>query len=185
MPEVVIPSSQLTPYGFREVAIGQALPHLGQVRLVDVREPDEYVSALGHIPGAELVPLGSFLEAVERWDKGATVVLVCRSGGRSARAAGALVQLGFREVYNLSGGMLAWGGTGLPQLAAATPWEELVGEVQLARAAMAGGRTEAAPSAANREALAGAIAALQPTDTLDPAAAAAWRDRLQHKLSAL
>lgn len=93
--------------GFHDVS-----PHLvqeaaGKVRIVDVREPAEAEGELGRIPGAELVPLGRFPHAALAWDRDAEIVLVCRSGGRSALAAESLVRLGFRRVMNLEGGMLA------------------------------------------------------------------------------
>lgn len=88
--------------------------HRGSVALVDVREPDEYAGELGHVPGAELVPLATLLDASAGWDLQREVVLVCRSGGRSARAAIALAGRGFRHLYNLRGGMLAWNEAHLP-----------------------------------------------------------------------
>lgn len=77
-------------------------------RLVDVREPSEFNNELGHVPGAELVPLASLEAAAERWDRGAPVVLICRSGGRSGRGALALLARGHREVVSLRGGMIEW-----------------------------------------------------------------------------
>lgn len=88
--------------------------HRGSVALVDVREPEEYAGELGHVPGAALVPLATLLDASTRWDPQREVVLVCRSGGRSARAAIALAGRGFRRLYNLRGGMLAWNEAHLP-----------------------------------------------------------------------
>jgi len=88
--------------------------HRGGVAVVDVREPDEFTGALGHVPGAELVPLATLPDAAEGWDREHEVVLICRSGGRSARAAIALAGRGFRHLYNLRGGMLAWNDARLP-----------------------------------------------------------------------
>ena len=65
-------------------------------------------------PRAELVPLASLLDASATWDPRREVVLVCRSGGRSARAAVALAGRGFRNLSNLRGGMLAWNAVRLP-----------------------------------------------------------------------
>ncbi|NUP10013.1 MAG: rhodanese-like domain-containing protein [Polyangiaceae bacterium] len=86
----------------------------GRIRIVDVREPDEYCGAVGHIEGAELIPLGTLAAALDSWDKTAPVILVCRSGGRSARAAGMLITLGFERPINMTGGMLAWNARSLP-----------------------------------------------------------------------
>jgi rhodanese-related sulfurtransferase len=85
----------------------------GRARLVDVREPAEFVGELGHVPHAELVPLSSLPRVAESWDRGALVVVICRSGGRSAAAARTLEQMGFRAVMNLDGGMLAVNAAGL------------------------------------------------------------------------
>lgn len=84
------------------------------VSLVDVREPQEFTGDLGHVPGAQLVPLGKLVEATAGWDRDAEIVLVCRSGRRSARAATELAKRGFRHLYNLRGGMLAWNAAHLP-----------------------------------------------------------------------
>ncbi|WP_375765274.1 rhodanese-like domain-containing protein [Archangium gephyra] len=78
-----------------------------QVRRIDVREPDEYTGPLGHLPGAELVPLGTLEAASASWPREQPLLLICRSGGRSAKAAQALAQRGFSHLYNLAGGMLA------------------------------------------------------------------------------
>jgi rhodanese-related sulfurtransferase len=86
----------------------------GSVRIVDVREPVEFTGELGHIAEAELVPLATVLEAAESWDKSAPLVLVCRSGARSGRAGEALCAMGFEDVTNMVGGMIAWNQEGLP-----------------------------------------------------------------------
>lgn len=84
------------------------------VALVDVREPQEFTGELGHVPGAQLVPLATLLDVAATWDLDREIVLVCRSGGRSARAAATLASKGFRHLYNLRGGMLAWNTARLP-----------------------------------------------------------------------
>lgn len=78
------------------------------IRVVDVRQPEEYVT--GHLPGAQLVPLGTVLQASKKWNKNKPLLLVCRSGHRSRMAAEILIKEGFTAVYNLDGGMLAWSG---------------------------------------------------------------------------
>jgi rhodanese-related sulfurtransferase len=78
-----------------------------EVRRIDVREPDEYTGPLGHLPGSELVPMGTLEAASASWPREVPLLLICRSGARSARAAQALAQRGFRHLYNLAGGMLA------------------------------------------------------------------------------
>ena len=81
--------------------------------LVDCRETEEYHQ--GHIEGARLIPLSNFMEGSQVLsDKQATIVLQCRSGGRSLRAAQYLEEEGFEKLYNLEGGILAWQELGLP-----------------------------------------------------------------------
>lgn len=77
-------------------------------RLIDVREPHEFSGELGHIEGAELVPLATVEAASESWDPKAPLVMVCRSSKRSGVAAAQLSAKGFQTVYNLLGGMLRW-----------------------------------------------------------------------------
>lgn len=100
--------------GFRDVDPLLLLEHKKEARLIDVREPHEYVGELGHIDGSELVPLATVANAASSWDREKDVVVVCRSGARSAQAARSLVALGFTRVMNLRGGMLAWNQAKLP-----------------------------------------------------------------------
>jgi rhodanese-related sulfurtransferase len=78
--------------------------------LLDVREPDEW--AAGHAPDAIHVPLAEVETTAARF-AGQEVLAVCRSGGRSAKAAETLAQAGI-EVRNVAGGMTAWAAAGLP-----------------------------------------------------------------------
>jgi sulfur dioxygenase len=100
--------------GFPEVAPEWVAEHPGAARLVDVREPDEYDGELGHIARAELAPLAALPSLAASWDRGTPVVTICRSGGRSAKAALELAGLGFGAVASLRGGMVAWHERGLP-----------------------------------------------------------------------
>ncbi len=74
-------------------------------QLIDVREPDEV--ATGTLPGAINIPLAELPGRIDELDRSRTVVLLCRSGGRSAMAAEFLTNQGFDDVVNLAGGMLA------------------------------------------------------------------------------
>jgi len=78
------------------------------VQVVDVREPAEFNGPLGHVPGARLIPLGTLNEKVSLLKKSEPLVVVCRSGARSAQATVLLGKAGFDKVANLSGGMLRW-----------------------------------------------------------------------------
>jgi rhodanese-related sulfurtransferase len=100
--------------GVPELTASAASQLLGQALMLDVREPDEFRGELGHIPGAELLPLGSLGSGAPGYIQQQPVVTVCRSGGRSAKAALELAQLGFTRVASLRGGMLAWREQSLP-----------------------------------------------------------------------
>lgn len=78
------------------------------VQLIDVRQPDEYTGELSHIPGTTLIPLGTLPEKINELSKDKTIVFVCRSGARSAKAAAFAQSNGFEHVYNLKGGMIRW-----------------------------------------------------------------------------
>ena len=82
----------------------------GGAVLVDVREDDEW--AVGHAPDAVHVPLGEVGKAAGRL-AGRRVMVVCRSGNRSAEAAEARAEAGV-DVTNVAGGMSSWAAAGLP-----------------------------------------------------------------------
>lgn len=96
------------PTGAPRVTLDWVARHAGDVRVVDVRQPEEFTGPLGHLPGAELVPLAALEAAAGAWDRAAPIVVVCRSGGRSERAAMLLEQQGFKKVASMIGGMAAW-----------------------------------------------------------------------------
>jgi sulfur dioxygenase len=78
--------------------------------LIDVREEHEYRGELGHIAGANLIPLKELTERTDELAnaKGRDIVAICRVGVRSATAAAILTGLGFERVWNLKGGMIEW-----------------------------------------------------------------------------
>lgn len=102
--------------GYRDVDPAQLYPHMKKARLIDVREPHEYVGELGHVEGAELFPLATVTGAARDWNRDREVVVICRSGARSAQASQSLVAMGFTRVMNLRGGMIAWNQAKLPIL---------------------------------------------------------------------
>jgi rhodanese-related sulfurtransferase len=83
----------------------------GDIVLLDVREPDEWVA--GHAPDALHIPLGQLPDRVAELPAGSDIVVVCHLGGRSARATAWLNQNG-HEVRNLTGGMVAYAAAGRP-----------------------------------------------------------------------
>ena len=76
--------------------------------LVDVRTQDEYSS--GYIENSINIDYLSndFSKNVEKLNKNIPIVLYCRSGKRSSLSANKLSKLGFKEIYNLQGGILEW-----------------------------------------------------------------------------
>jgi len=74
-------------------------------QLIDVREDFEY--QMSNMDG-ENIPLGGVLIETEKISKNKPVVVMCRSGKRSAMAIMQLEQQGFTNLYNLQGGILAW-----------------------------------------------------------------------------
>jgi rhodanese-related sulfurtransferase len=79
--------------------------------LVDVRRPDEYEA--GHVPGALLVPLDDLVERRDDLPGERPLLVICRTGVRSAAAAEWLIAQGI-EAVNVAGGTLAWMSTGRP-----------------------------------------------------------------------
>jgi len=75
-------------------------------QLIDVREPHEY--QICNIPHARLIPLGELPKRLREIDRSRPIVLYCKTGSRSAKAADLLRQSGFTGVLNMTGGILAW-----------------------------------------------------------------------------
>jgi sulfur dioxygenase len=91
---------EIDPHGLEEAMRG--------VQILDVREPTEFDGPLGHIRGAQLIPLGELAERAGELARDRPVVAVCRAGSRSAQATVILREAGFSDVANLVGGMLRW-----------------------------------------------------------------------------
>lgn len=84
--------------------------------LIDVRQPEEYEAQ--HIPGAKLVPLMELETRVSDVEGSPEThkIFLCRSGGRSARAAGFFAERrGVMNVFNVAGGMMGWNGATVPE----------------------------------------------------------------------
>jgi DMSO/TMAO reductase YedYZ molybdopterin-dependent catalytic subunit/rhodanese-related sulfurtransferase/glyoxylase-like metal-dependent hydrolase (beta-lactamase superfamily II) len=79
--------------------------------LLDVREPDEWYAE--HAPGASFIPMGRVRARQHELPRDRQIVVVCRSGGRSAAVTASLRRSGF-DAVNLAGGMCAWAAAGLP-----------------------------------------------------------------------
>jgi len=102
--------------GIKEVNSVEALQLINHKNalILDVREESEYKA--GHILNAKLISLGKLTSRIgelERYRE-QSIVVVCRSGQRSASACATLGKQGFTQAYNLSGGVMAWQKSNLP-----------------------------------------------------------------------
>lgn len=102
--DIVAETPQLGPQAAKRMVDGGAL-------LLDVREPDEWCTE--HAPGAMLLPTGRVRARQDELPRDRRIVVVCRSGGRSAAVTASLRRSGF-DAVNLAGGMCAWAAAGLP-----------------------------------------------------------------------
>jgi rhodanese-related sulfurtransferase len=82
------------------------------VFMLDVREPYEWNEV--HIEGATLIPLATLPDRVNELPKDREIVVVCRSGNRSAEGRDILKRSGFSQVTSMAGGMLDWQAKGYP-----------------------------------------------------------------------
>ena len=95
-------------------AFAQKIENDKTAQLLDVRTPQEYTEA--HLTKAQNSNWNSddFLINVAKLDKSKPVLVYCKIGGRSAKAAQKLTELGFKDVLNLDGGIDNWTAAGLP-----------------------------------------------------------------------
>lgn len=93
-------------------AFAEKLKATDKAQLLDVRTPEEFSS--GHIENATNVNWNGddFVSKAENYDKSKPVFVYCKIGGRSAQAANKLAELGFKEIYNLDGGIMKWNAAG-------------------------------------------------------------------------
>jgi sulfur-carrier protein adenylyltransferase/sulfurtransferase len=88
------------------VELKQRIDRGDKLRIVDVREPNEY--QINRIPGSQLIPLGELPRRYAELDPEDQLIMQCKMGGRSAKAADFLRSVGFKRVLNLKGGILDW-----------------------------------------------------------------------------
>ena len=79
--------------------------HAAGAFVLDVRQPDEYEA--GHVPGAVLIPLDQLGARQDELPADRELLVICRSGGRSAAAVEALAAAGY-DAVNIAGGTMAW-----------------------------------------------------------------------------
>lgn len=94
--------------GVTDVTPDEVLQKKDQICLIDVRRPDEFHGELGHVPGANHIVLDTLPDNMDQMPRDKTIVFICRSGGRSARATQFALEEGYESVYNMKGGMLLW-----------------------------------------------------------------------------
>lgn len=82
------------------------------LRVIDVREMPEIMQ--GTMPGAEPLPLAALPLHLDKFKLDEKLVIICRSGARSAQACMFFQQRGYDNVYNLRGGMISWAHNSLP-----------------------------------------------------------------------
>ena len=101
----------------------QSLIMQGGYTVIDVRTPKEF--AAGHIEGAYNIDISNsqsnssndkldFLSQIQKLDKSKKYIIYCRSGKRSKKAENIMYQQGFKDVYNVTGGLLEWENKSLP-----------------------------------------------------------------------
>ena len=84
--------------------------------LIDVREKDEVAQLAYDVPNIINIPLSVFEEHYTEIPKDREVVMVCKSGGRSLRAAGFMVYHGYDNVINMKHGLIRWAQKGFPTI---------------------------------------------------------------------
>jgi sulfur-carrier protein adenylyltransferase/sulfurtransferase len=105
-PSVPEPAAVNNATEITSLELKQRLDRGERLRIVDVREPNEY--QINRIPGSELIPLGEVPKRYRELNPGEELIVHCKSGVRSAKAADFLRSVGFKRVLNLKGGILDW-----------------------------------------------------------------------------
>ena len=99
--------SQQGPKAYTDIEPKDAVAKLSDFQVIDVREPHEWNDELGHIKEARLIPAGTLTQKLSWLDQNKPILVVCRSGRRSANASQILGSKGY-QVFNLNGGMIKW-----------------------------------------------------------------------------
>jgi rhodanese-related sulfurtransferase len=80
--------------------------------ILDVRQPEEWLDH--HIPGSTLIPLGELPARLSELPEDKEILVVCRSGNRSAEGRDILLEAGFEQVTSMAGGLTEWRSAGYP-----------------------------------------------------------------------
>jgi rhodanese-related sulfurtransferase len=109
---MAVPPNDVPPNEVPEIDVAELAGLRGSgATIIDVRQPDEYEEF--HVPGARLIPLDELAERVDEIPEVERVYVICRTGGRSAKAVEFLNRSGF-DAVNVAGGSLAWVEAGQP-----------------------------------------------------------------------
>jgi adenylyltransferase/sulfurtransferase len=103
--EAVVPAAS-NGFEISALELKRRLDRGDTLRIIDVREPNEY--QINRIQGSQLIPLGELPRRYAELDPDEELVMQCKVGARSAKAADFLRSVGFRRVLNLRGGILDW-----------------------------------------------------------------------------
>ncbi len=105
----------ITTYaGISEISPEWVARHREQVQLLDVRTPSEFDAELGHLSGAQLIPIDELRARTPEVPGDKPVVVVCQTGKRASMGTLILKKAGHARVANLAGGMVRWRELGLP-----------------------------------------------------------------------
>lgn len=107
--------SQNSKTNLTAVEFAEKIKESPNAPIIDVRTSDEFLG--GHLQNAQNIDISGsdFEQQIETLDKSKPVLVYCLSGGRSASAASAMRGAGFKEVYELDGGIMKWRGANLPE----------------------------------------------------------------------
>lgn len=111
-----VAGAQTAPNASKLAAIefSNKLKQLPDAPVIDVRTPEEFTS--GHLAKSKNIDWYSseFVKQISTLDKSKPVFIYCKSGGRSASAVSKMTALGFKQIYELEGGITAWNANKLP-----------------------------------------------------------------------
>ena len=111
---LVTPADPKAPASIVEISPAEASAATAKAysQFIDVRTAEEYAS--GYAERAENIPLDTLAANFDRLKKEDPVYVICQTGSRSKKAAELLKDAGFKSIYNVSGGTVAWQAAGLP-----------------------------------------------------------------------
>jgi thioredoxin len=113
-------TGQNSKYNLSATEFNLQIKNNSSAPIIDVRTPDEY--SKGHIQNSTNIDWNgnSFDTEIAKLDKSKPVFVYCLSGGRSGQAASKMRTDGFKEVYELQGGIMKWRGSNLPETTSTT-----------------------------------------------------------------